>query len=90
MAKVQTKNVAAKLRNKNIFFLFGFFFFGGGAYILLPYYFAAGVLCVVAAGVCVAVNHSDNTLFTINTTRGRFARYFGRVQKHSFCSDKCR
>ena len=53
MAKVQTKNVAAKLRNKNIFFLFGFFFFGGGAYILLPYYFAAGVLCVVAAGVCV-------------------------------------
>ena len=53
MAKVQQKNVAAKLRNKNIFFLFGFFFFGGGAYILLPYYFAAGVLCVVAAGVCV-------------------------------------
>ena len=53
MAKVQTKNVATKLRNKNIFFLFGFFFFGGGAYILLPYYFAAGVLCVVAAGVCV-------------------------------------
>ena len=53
MTKVRTKNVAAKLRNKNIFFLFGFFFFGGGAYILLPYYFAAGVLCVVAAGVCV-------------------------------------
>lgn len=53
VAKVQQKNVAAKLRNKNIFFLFGFFFFGGGAYILLPYYFAAGVLCVVAAGVCV-------------------------------------
>ena len=53
MAKVEQKNVAAKLRNKNIFFLFGFFFFAGGAYILLPYYFAAGVLCVVAAGVCV-------------------------------------
>ena len=53
MTKVRTKNVAAKLRNKNIFFLFGFFFFGGGAYILLPYYFAAGVLCVVVAGVCV-------------------------------------
>ena len=53
MAKVQQKNVAAKLRNKNLLFLFGFFFFAGGAYILLPYYFAAGVLCVVAAGVCV-------------------------------------
>lgn len=53
MAKVQTKNVAAKLRNKNIFFLFGFFFFGGCSYLLLPYYFAAGVLCIALAGVCV-------------------------------------
>ena len=53
MAKVKLKNEVAKLRNKNLFFLFGFFLFGGGAYILLPYYFAAGVLCVVAAGVCV-------------------------------------
>ena len=53
MAKVKLKNEVAKLRNKNLFFLFGFFFFAGGAYILLPYYFAAGVLCVVAAGVCV-------------------------------------
>ena len=53
MAKVQQKNVAAKLRNKNLLFLFGFFFFAGGAYILLPYYFAAGLLCIFAAGVCV-------------------------------------
>ena len=53
MAKVEQKNVAAKLRNKNIFFLFGFFFFGGGGYILLPYYFAGGVLCIFAAGVCL-------------------------------------
>ena len=53
MAKVEQKNVAAKLRNKNIFFLFGFFFFAGGAYILLPYYFAPGLLCIFAAGVCV-------------------------------------
>lgn len=53
MAKVEQKSVTAKLRNKNIFFLFGFFLFGGGAYILLPYYFAAGLLCIFAAGVCV-------------------------------------
>ena len=53
MAKVQTKNVAAKLRNKNIFFLFGFFFFGVAAYMLLPYYLPAGLVCVVAAGVCL-------------------------------------
>jgi len=53
MAKVQTKNVVAKLRYKNLYFLFGFFFFGGAAYLLLPYYFAAGVLCIVLAGVCV-------------------------------------
>lgn len=53
MAKVQQKNVAAKLRNKNLLFLFGFFFFGICSYLLLPYYFAAGVLCIVLAGVCV-------------------------------------
>ena len=53
MAKVQQKNVATKLRNKNIFLLLGFFFFGGGAYILLPYYFAGGVVCIAVAGVCV-------------------------------------
>lgn len=53
MAKVQQKNVAAKLRNKNLLFLFGFFFFGGCSYLLLPYYFAAGVLCIALAGVCV-------------------------------------
>lgn len=53
MAKVQQKNVAAKLRNKNIFFLFGFFFFGVAAYMLLPYYLPAGLVCVVVAGVCV-------------------------------------
>ena len=53
MAKVQQKNVATKLRQRNALFLFGFFLFGGGAYILLPYYFAAGLLCIFAAGVCV-------------------------------------
>ena len=53
MAKVKLKNEVAKLRNKNLFFLFGFFLFGGGAYILLPYYFAPGLLCIFAAGVCV-------------------------------------
>lgn len=53
MAKVKLKNEVAKLRNKNLFFLFGFFFFAGGAYILLPYYFAPGLLCIFAAGVCV-------------------------------------
>ena len=53
MTKVRTKNVAAKLRNKNLFFLFGFFFFGVAAYMLLPYYLPAGLVCVVAAGVCL-------------------------------------
>lgn len=53
MAKVQQKNVAAKLRNKNIFFLFGFFFFGGAAYLLLPYYLPLGLVSLLAAGVCV-------------------------------------
>ena len=53
MAKVQQKNVATKLRQRNALFLFGFFLFGGGAYILLPYYFAAGLLCIFAAGVCL-------------------------------------
>lgn len=53
MAKVEQKNVATKLRNKNIFLLLGFFFFGGGAYMLMPYYFAGGVVCIVLSGVCV-------------------------------------
>jgi len=53
VAKVQQKNVATKLRQRNALFLFGFFLFGGCSYLLLPYYFAAGVLCVLAAGVCV-------------------------------------
>lgn len=53
MAKVQQKNVAAKLRYKNLYFLFGFFFFGGAAYLLLPYYLPLGLVCVVLAGVCV-------------------------------------
>lgn len=53
MTKVRTKNVAAKLRNKNLLFLFGFFFFGVAAYMLLPYYLPAGLVCVVVAGVCV-------------------------------------
>lgn len=52
MAKVQTKNVAAKLRNKNIFFLFGFFLLGGAAYLLLPYHLPLGLVCVLGAGVC--------------------------------------
>jgi hypothetical protein len=53
MAKVKLKNEVAKLRNKNLFFLFGFFFFGGAAYLLLPYYLPLGLVCVLAAGVCV-------------------------------------
>jgi hypothetical protein len=53
MAKVEQKNVAAKLRNKNLFFLFGFFFFAVAGWVLLPYYFAPGLLCVVLAFVCV-------------------------------------
>lgn len=53
MAKVQTKNVAAKLRNKNIFFLFGFFFFAGAGWLLLPYYLPAGLVSIGLAGVCV-------------------------------------
>jgi hypothetical protein len=53
MAKVQTKNVAAKLRYKNLYFLFGFFFFGGGCLLLLPYYLPAGLVSCWLAGVCV-------------------------------------
>jgi hypothetical protein len=53
MAKVQTKNVVAKLRYKNLYFLFGFFFFGGAAYLLLPYYLPLGLVSLLAAGVCV-------------------------------------
>lgn len=53
MAKVQTKNVAAKLRYKNLLFLFGLFFFVAAGWLLLPYYFAPGLLCIFAAGVCV-------------------------------------
>ena len=53
MAKVVQKNVVAKLRYKNLYFLFGFFTFGICSYLLLPYYFAGGVLCVVLAGVCL-------------------------------------
>lgn len=53
MAKVQTKNVAAKLRYKNLYFLFGFFLFGGAAYLLLPYYLPLGLVSLLAAGVCV-------------------------------------
>lgn len=53
MAKVRTKNVATKLRNKNIFLLLGFFFFGGSAYMLLPYYSPAGLVSIGLAGVCV-------------------------------------
>ena len=53
MAKVEQKNVAAKLRNKNIFFLFGFFFFAGAGWLLLPYYLPAGLVSIAVAGVCV-------------------------------------
>ncbi len=53
MAKVEQKNVAAKLRNKNIFFLFGFFFFAGAGWLLLPYYLPAGLVSIGLAGVCV-------------------------------------
>jgi len=53
VAKVQTKNVVAKLRYKNLYFLFGFFFFGGAAYLLLPYYLPLGLVSLLAAGVCV-------------------------------------
>jgi len=53
MAKVQTKNVAAKLRYKNLFYLFTFFTFSLLSWVLLPYYFAGGVLCIVGALVCL-------------------------------------
>lgn len=53
MAKVQTKNVATKLRNKNLFYLFTFFTFSVLSWVLLPYYFAGGVLCIVVAVVCL-------------------------------------
>lgn len=53
MAKVQTKNVAAKLRYKNLYFLFGFFFFAAAGWLLLPYYLPAGLVCIVLSGVCV-------------------------------------
>ena len=53
MAKVEQKNVAAKLRNKNIFFLFGFFFFAAAGWLLLPYYLPAGLVSIGLAGVCV-------------------------------------
>ena len=53
MTKVRTKNVAAKLRNKNLFYLFTFFTFSVLSWVLLPYYFAGGVLCIVVAGVCL-------------------------------------
>ena len=53
VTKVQQKNVAAKLRNKNIFFLFGFFFFAGAGWLLLPYYLPAGLVSIAVAGVCV-------------------------------------
>ena len=52
MAKVRQKNVAAKLRNKNIFLLFGFFFFGLCSYVLLSYYVPAGLVAILFAGVC--------------------------------------
>ena len=53
VTKVQQKNVAAKLRQRNFFLLFGFFFFGGCCWLLLPYYLPAGLLSIGLAGVCV-------------------------------------
>jgi len=53
MAKVVQKNVVAKLRYKNLYFLFGFFALGGAAYLLLPYYLPAGLVSIGLAGVCV-------------------------------------
>ena len=53
MAKVVQKNVAAKLRYKNLYFLFGFFTFGICSYLLLPYYLPLGLVSLLAAGVCV-------------------------------------
>lgn len=53
MAKVQKTNVAAKLRNKNLFYLFTLFTFSLLSWVLLPYYFAGGVLCIAVAGVCL-------------------------------------
>jgi hypothetical protein len=53
MAKVEQKNVAAKLRYKNILLLFGFFFFAGAGWLLLPYYLPAGLVSIGLAGVCV-------------------------------------
>ena len=53
MAKVRQIDVATKLRQKNIFLLFGFFLLGGAAYLLLPYYLPFGLLCVFGSGVCV-------------------------------------
>lgn len=53
MTKVRTKNVATKLRNKNLFYLFTFFTFSVLSWVLLPYYFAGGVFCIAVAGVCL-------------------------------------
>jgi len=53
VAKVQQKNVATKLRQRNALFLFGFFLFGGCSYLLLPYYLPLGLVSLLAAGVCV-------------------------------------
>jgi len=53
VTKVQQKNVAAKLRQRNFFLLFGFFFFGGCCWLLLPYYLPAGLVSIGLAGVCV-------------------------------------
>ena len=53
MTKVRTKNVATKLRNKNLFYLFTFFTFSVLSWVLLPYYFAGGVFCIAVAVVCL-------------------------------------
>lgn len=55
MAKLRQKNEAAKLRNKNIFLLFGFLFFSGCSYLLLPSYLPAGLVSICLSGACVWV-----------------------------------
>ena len=55
MAKLRQKNEAAKLRNKNIFLLFGFLFFSGCSSLLLPSSLPAGLVSICVSGACVWV-----------------------------------
>lgn len=53
MAKVVQTNVTAKLRNKNIFLLFGFFLLLALGWLLLPYLLALGLLSIGGSGLCL-------------------------------------